>query len=169
MLNIENARPTAQKLFNHLKTFESFCEGQANISPEEFRELNEEISISTVLLLGTRRYEKTPKGRRLFWRSNDQNEYDLGLVRDAKILRDYPGYNARCSLSLGAGKTIESHIIPAPRGKGTLLEVTLEDGSSAIAPNYRMALRNAVLKMHLKSQLNNKRFVNLWNRLWAST
>lgn len=167
MLNVENARPTAQTLLNHIERFESFCNGIEKISPEKFRKLNEELSIGAVFMLGSRRYERTRKGRRLLWRAPDEQEYDLGLTRDAKVIRDYPGYNAKSSISLSAGKIIETHVIPTPRGKGTLLKITLEDGTTSIAPNYRMALRNAVLKRHLNTEFNKMSLIKFWQRIWG--
>lgn len=167
MLNITDARPNAQKLLHQLDAFENFCSGKDALSPHEFRSLNEELSIGTVLMLGSRRYEKTPEGNRLFWKSFDEREYDLGYVRDAKVLRDYPGYNARSSLSLKAGHCLSSEVIPSPRGKGTVYRVVLEDGTEAIAPNYRMAVRNVILKRHLMQQFNTFSLASLWDRVWG--
>lgn len=156
MLNIETARPTAKTLINHIETFEAFCDGKEHLSPQQFRTLNEELSVATVLMIGKRRYQKTTEGKRLYWSTPNGKEHDLGLARDAKIMRDYPGYNARCSISLAGDKEIESVVIPAPRGKGTLMQVTLEDGYSAVAPNYRMAVRNAMLKKHINDKKKNQ-------------
>ncbi len=168
MLDIREEKPKLQKLCKQLELFENFCNGYETISPHEFRSLNEDLSIGTVLMLGTRRYEKTPEGKRLFWRSADEKEYDLGYVRDAKILRDYPGYNAKTSISLSSGRVISSKIIPSPRGKGSVYHVILEDGTEAIAPSYRMAVRNVILKNHLQSQFNKFSLSDLWGRMWGT-
>lgn len=168
MLDIANIRPTAKALMSQLDVFEDFCQGHGSISPQEFLTLNQDLSIGTVLMMGSRRYEKTPEGNRLFWKSMDQREYDLGYVRDAKVLRDYPGYNAQSSLSLRAGQEILSEVIPSPRGKGSFYRVELEDGTEAIAPNYRMAVRNVILKSHLKSQFNKLSLADLWGRVWGN-
>ncbi len=167
MLNIKDARPNVQKLLHQLSAFEDFCMGTDALSPDEFRMLNEDLSVGTVLMIGSRRYEKTSEGSRLYWKSFDQREYDMGYVRDAKVMRDYPGYNAKTSLSLSAGHLISSQIVPSPRGKGTVYRVELEDGTEAIAPNYRMAVRNVILKKHLKSQFNSFSLADLWGRVWG--
>lgn len=167
MLNIRDAKPSVHKLLGQLNAFEDFCLGKEVLSPSEFRSLNEELSVGTVLMIGSRRYEKTSAGNRLFWKSFDQREYDLGYVRDANIVRDYPGYNSKTSISLSSGLTIESQIIPSPRGKGTVYKVILEDGTEAIAPNYRMAVRNVILKSHLTKKFNHFSLSALWARVWG--
>ncbi len=165
LLNLEHARPTAQKILNHIATFEYSCTGQDRLTPEQFREINEELSISAVLLLGMRRYQKTSEGKRIFWKiSSEDEEHDLGFVRDAKVVRDYPGYNCRSSRALAKNIVKSTAIIPSPTGKGTLTEVTLIDGSTAIAPNYRMAVRNAALKMFIQSQYSRFRLDNIFGR-----
>ncbi len=167
MHDIAETKPTAKDLMHRLNSFEAFCNGHDNITPQEFREINEELSVGAVFMIGSHRYEKTPSGRRLLWRSNDQREYDLGYARDAHVMRDYPGYSAKSSRALQAGHDIKSEVIPSPRGKGTVYRVELEDGTSAIAPNYRMAVRNVILKKHLQSQFNRHSLADLWGRVWG--
>lgn len=168
MHDIAETKPKAKDLMDRLNSFEAFCNGHDDISPTEFRAINEELSVGAVLMIGSHRYEKTPEGRRLFWRSNDDCEYDLGYSRDAHVVRDYPGYNAKSSRALQSGYEIKSEIIPSPRGKGTVYRVELEDGTSAIAPNYRMAVRNVILKKHLQSQFNRSSLADLWGRVWGT-
>ncbi len=154
MIDIERANPTAKKILNSLDIFEEFCMGEKHYSPSQFRKINKELSIGAVLMLGKFRYKNGPTGKRIFWKGLDNREHDLGLTHDANIMRDYPGFNAKHSNSLAKDSVIESQIISIPNGKGNFSAVTLEDGSTGIGPNYRIALRNAALKMHLKSGFN---------------
>tara|TARA_R110001592_G_scaffold20926_9_gene84641 strand:+ start:27236 stop:27745 length:510 start_codon:yes stop_codon:yes gene_type:complete len=167
MISIEQARPTVKMLLNHIEAFEAFCMGEQSFSPAKFRELNEELSVGAVLMIGKYRYQKAPEGKHLLWRGLDNREYDLGLVNDANVMRDYPGFHAKRSLSLGNDMVKETKIISAPHGRGNLSMVILEDGSTGIAPNYRMALRNATMKMHLTSKFNYFSLSNIWNKVWG--
>lgn len=166
MFNIENARPTAKKILGHIEEFERFCMGQSKLSPSRFRELNAELSIGSVLMIGKRRYEKNPTGKHLIWRGLDNQEHDLGPIHNTNVMRDYPGFHGKRSLSLGNDMVVESKIIHIPGMRGNLTVVTLQDGSVGIAPDYRMALRNACLKMHLKNTFNTMSLSSLWNSLW---
>ncbi len=162
MINIEAARPNTKQILNNIDVIESFFMGETNFSPSRFREINEELSISAVLTLGKRRYQKDIDGKRLFWLGLDNNEHDMGLVHDAKIKRHYPGFHASSSRSLDGGYISDNSNIPAPNGKGTLSVVTMKDGSRGIGSNYRIALRNAALKMHLKSKFNYFSLADIW-------
>ncbi len=167
MISIEQARPTAKTLLSNLEAFEAFCLGELRFSPAKFRELNEELSVGAVLMIGKRRYERDTDGKRLIWVGFDEREHDLGYVHDANVMRDYPGFHAKRTLSLGKDLVKESEIIPAPSGKGNLSKVTLVDGSVGIAPNYRMALRNAAMKMHLTHKFNEFSLAGLWKKVWG--
>lgn len=168
MLNIENARPTAKKILGHINTFENFCMGKTHYSPTEFREINEELSIGAVLMLGKYRYQKSENGKRLLWQGLDAQEYDMGFTHDAHIMRDYPGFNAKRSRSLEGNMVEDSAVIAGPQGKGNLSIVTMKDGTVGIGPNYKIALRNAALKVHLKSKFNHFSLINLFKSLWGS-
>ncbi len=167
MISLEHARPTAKGLLNHIDTFEAFCMGKCNLTPANFRELNEELSIGAVLMLGKRRYKNDIDGKRLIWTGLDNKEHDLGLVEHANVMRDYPGFHAKRSLSLGNSLVKESEIISSPDSIGNLSIVTMIDGSTAIAPNYRMALRNAAIKMHLSKKFNFLSLSEIWNKVWG--
>ena len=167
MISIEQARPTVKTLLDNVEAFEAFCLGKQKFSPEKFRELNQELSVGAVLMIGKRRYENGPEGKRLIWIGFDEREHDLGYVHDANIMRDYPGFHAKRTLSLGKDLVKESEIIPAPNGNGNLSKVTLVDGSIGIAPNYRMALRNAAMKMHLTNKFNHFSLAGLWQMVWG--
>ncbi len=165
MINIEAARTSTSKILDNIKQIEEFCLGYKKFSPDRFREINEELSIGAVLLLGKRKYQQSPNGKRLLWQGLDNNEYDLGLVHDADVKRRYPGFHASSSRALGGKYVSESKIIKAPDGKGTLSMVIMKDGSKGIGPNYRIALRNAALKMHLKSKFNYFSLSSIWKNI----
>ncbi len=165
MISIEHARPTVKTLLSHIEAFESFCMGEQKFSPAKFRELNEELSVGAVLMIGKYRFQNAPEGKHLYWRGLDDKEYDLGLVNDAKIMRDYPGFHAKRSLSLGNNQVKETKVIDAPNGNGNLSMVILEDGTTGIAPNYRMALRNAAMKKHLTQKFNFLSLAYIWKKV----
>ncbi len=165
MINIETARPTASQMLDNINEIEAFLMGKRKFSPTKFREINADLSVGAVLMLGKRRYEKSAEGRRLFWQGLDEHEHDMGLVHDANITRNYPGFKAKASRSLGGSHVLNNKIITAPNGKGSLSIVTMQDGSEGIGPNYKIALRNAALKMHLKSQFNCLSLASLWNKI----
>ena len=170
MLNIENARPTAEQILLHIEEFEEFCLGQKNLSPTKYREINQELSVGAVLMLGKHKFQRHENGRRLLWKGLDNREYDLGRVDDANVMRDYPGFNAGCSRALGGNKVASTKIINAPHGKkGCLSVVTMTDGTKGIGPNYRIAVRNAALKMHLKSRFNFSAMAgHVWKTVWGT-
>ncbi|MGH1377483.1 MAG: hypothetical protein ACRBB3_01555 [Alphaproteobacteria bacterium] len=168
MLNIENARPTAKKMLGHVDRFESFCMGKISYSPSEFREINEELSIGAVLMLGKHRYQKNDNGRHLLWQGLDEQEYDMGLTHDAHVMRDYPGFNAKKSRSLEGNMVADSTVISGPNGKGNLSVVTMKDGTVGIGPDYKIALRNAALKLHLKSKFNKFSLATMFKSILGS-
>lgn len=168
MLNIETARPTAKKMLCHINKFESFCMGKASYSPSEFREINEEISVGTVLMLGKYRYQRETDGKRLLWQGLDKQEHDMGLTHDAHVMRDYPGFNAKKSRSLEGNMVADSTVISGPNGKGSLSVVTMKDGTVGIGTDYKIALRNAALKVHLKSSFNRFSLATLFKSIWGS-
>lgn len=162
MLALENARPTAKKMLNHIDTFEEFCLGKRNYTPSTFRAINEELSVGAVLLLGKHRFQKERDGNHLMWKGLDQCEHDLGPVHEANVMRDFPGFHKKRSLSLGKSSVKETQIVPHPNGSGNLSIVIMKDGSIGIGPNYRIALRNAALRMHLKARFNFVSLLTLW-------
>ena len=167
MLSIENARPTHKQIQNHLEMFERFCLGETRMTSDKFMEINRELSIGAVLLVGARKYHKDNNQKYLIWRGLDNKEHNLGLVHDANILRDYPGFNAQKSNSLGGHHVKEAKIIASPTGKGNISVVTMADGSTGIGPNYRTALRNAALKMEIKKKFNYLSLSSIWKAVWG--
>ena len=169
MFAIENARPTAKKLLNHIDTFEEFCLGNRSYTPSIFRTINEELSIGAVLMLGKHRFQKEHDGNHLLWKGLDQCEHDLGPVNETNIMRDFPGFHKRRSLSLGKKDIKETQIVPHPHGKGTLSIVIMNDDTIGIGPNFRIALRNAALRMHLKSRFNFAAMLTTWKVPWGNS
>jgi len=161
MLGIENARPTAKKMLNHVDMFEEFCLGKRAYTPSTFRAINEELSVGAVLMLGKHRYQRERDGNHLMWKGLDHREHDLGPINEANVMRDFPGFHRKRSLSLSKDVK-ETQIVPHPNGKGDLSIVIMKDGSIGIGLNYRIALRNAALRMHLKSRFNLASLLTLW-------
>ncbi len=163
MININQLRPTPKQMLNHIDEFEDLCLGKKYYTPSKFREINEELSIGAVLMLGKHRYETSNSGTRLFWRGLDNHEHDMGLTHDVRVMRDYPGFNAKRSKSLNSNSVSDSKVITHPSGKGSISVVTMQDGSKGIGHNYRIALRNATLRMHLKSKCKYDLFTQFLN------
>lgn len=166
MLNIEHARPTAKKILSHVEYFEKYCLGEWDCPPSKFRQINEELSIGTVLLLGRYRYQREKDGTRLFWTGLDLREHDMGLVNDAKIMRDFPGFHAKRTNALGNHLVARSETIRT-KNKKTMCMITMTDGTTAVGLDYRMALRNAALKMQLTAKFNHYSLSSIWNRIWG--
>ena len=89
----------------------------------------------------------------------------MGFLHKTNINRDYPGFNSKRSRALGGNHIKNNEVISSPNGNGNISVVTMKDGSTGIGPNYRIALRNASLKMHLKSQFNYLSLATLWNKI----
>ncbi|MCB1784131.1 MAG: hypothetical protein KDI13_09050 [Alphaproteobacteria bacterium] len=152
----------------YIDEFEQSCMGKKKISPSRFREINAELSIGAVLLIGKHRFYKDNKGKGLLWRGLDGREYDLGLIQYTNIMRDYPGFNATSSLALGKKDVAESKVVDIPGSRHNVSVVTMKDGSTGIGPNYRIALRNAAIKMHIKAHFNRYSILSLWERMWGN-
>jgi hypothetical protein len=167
MLNLEEANPSAKRTLEQIETFENYCRGEKYLSPEKFREINNDLSIGAIFLIGKRRTVIQNNNRHLLWKGPDNHEHDLGRIDDVHVMRDYPGFHASRTNALGGDQVQESRVVENPKSKGTLCEVVMKDGSTGIGPNYRMALRNAALKMHIKKKFNFQSFADLWNGNWG--
>jgi hypothetical protein len=168
MLSIEEIRPRTKTILSYLEQFEKFCLGLEYLHPSKFRDINNELSICAVLMIGKRRFHWQNSTRRLIWIGLDEQEHDLGDPDDMNVMRDYPGFHAARTMALGHDLVKETRFINPAKGNGSVCEVILKDGTHAIAPNYRMALRNASLKMHLKTQFNTMSLSRLWNGIWGN-
>ena len=167
MLWSKNTKSQAETLLARLKDFELFCVGEKHLTPEQFRTLNLQLSVSAVEHIGKLRVENTSDGRHLIWTGVDEREHDLGSAENPDISRDYPGFHRTRSLSMGHDMVEENLVIDAPRRGGQITLIKMKDGTTSVAPNYKMALRNAALKVHLKHQFNRLNQMDLWNRFYG--
>ena len=165
MISLESTRPSSKKILRDIEAFERHCIGENRMTPEEFRTINIELSVGAVLTIGKYRLKKFEEGKRVFWSGPDGHEYDLGFVNDINALRDYPGFHGQRSVALADNKVADSKIVHMASAQGSVSIVTMLDGSVGVGPNYRLALRNAALKMHLKSYFNRISLASLWGRV----
>tara|TARA_B100001989_G_C24535773_1_gene464291 strand:+ start:1093 stop:1602 length:510 start_codon:yes stop_codon:yes gene_type:complete len=165
MLSIDNIRPSTKKILKNIEAFERHCMGESLMSPERFREINMELSVGAVVTIGKYRFRNAGDGKHVFWIGADGEEYDLGYAHDVNVFRDYPGFHGQRSVALAGDKVAESKVIHIAGVKGSVTVVTMLDGSVGVGPNYRMALRNAALKMHLKSYFNRLSLASIWGRI----
>lgn len=166
MFGFQSLQINPEKVLSRLKDFELFCLGKKELSPEQFKELNKELSVSAVLHIGKRSFRKDIDGKHLIWTGMDEREHDLGPVNNLDVVKEYPGFHRTRSLSLGHDRVTENEIMDVPRHHPVTI-VKLADGSTGIAPNYKMALRNAALKMHLKEQFNRKNRMDIWTKFYG--
>jgi hypothetical protein len=164
MFEFLNRKANAERLLSYIEDFELFCMGKKKMSPQEFMELNEELSISAVLSIGSHRFETKDDGRHLIWRGLDGREHDLGLADQVNVLRDYPGFHRTRTLSLAHGLVQNNTTMDVPLQRRQLSVVELKDGSIGIAPNYKLALRNAALRKHVTSEFNRNSSVLFWRQ-----
>lgn len=168
MSNIEYITFNTKKILSQIEEFERYCMGKGNLTPARFRSLNEELSIGAVLNIGKHKYVRNDGVKHLIWRGLDGEEYDLGATHESNIFRDFPGFHGKRSLALGETLVKENTTIKIAGMRGNLSVVTMEDGSVGIGPNYRMALRNASLKMHLNAKFNKVSLATFWKRIWGN-
>ena len=162
MFGFQFSKIKPEKVLKKLKDFEQSCLGEKSISPENFNELNEELSISTVLHIGKRNVRHKKDGKHLIWQGLDGQEHDLGLFDQLEISRTGPGYHKSCSQSLGGEAVADTDTMRLPFSKKQVTIVKMHDGTEGVGPNYRIALRNAALKMHLRAQFEKANKRNIW-------
>lgn len=150
MFGLQSLQINPKKVLSKLQEFENFCLGKKALSPDEFKTLNMELSVGSVLHIGKRRFHKDLDGKHLLWTGLDDREYDLGPVHKLNVMHKCPGFNRASTMSLGNNLVRDNQTIEIPTLKKQISVVRLEDGSVGIGPNYKLALRNAALKMHLK-------------------
>lgn len=167
MSNLEFTGLNTQKLMHNIEAFEQFCMGKNIITPAQFREINEELSIGAVFMIGKHRYVRNGGSKHLIWKGLDGEEHDLGALHQTNIMRDFPGFHARRSMALAGDLVQDSKVFKIEGVRSSMTCVVLKDGTEGIGPNYRMALRNAALKAHLKSRFNMASLSSLWNSLFG--
>jgi len=149
MFGLQSLQINPKKVLSKLKEFEDFCLGREQLSPEEFKSLNIELSMGAVFHIGKRRFIKECDGKHLLWTGLDDREYDLGPVHKMDVMHDCPGFHRSSTMSLGNNLVKNNEVMEIPQLKKQVSIVRLNDGSVGIGPNYKLALRNASLKMHL--------------------
>lgn len=151
MLELQTLQTSPKKILNKLKDFENFCLGTINLSPEEFKKLNMELSIGAIFHIGKRRFLKNEDGKHLLWTGLDKQEYDLGPIHKLNIFRTGPGFHRGSTFSLDNDSVTKNEIMEIPGLKKQISIVTLKNGSVGVGPNYKIALRNAAIKSQLKN------------------
>lgn len=168
MFSIDSARPAPETLLQYLESFEEFCRGGLNMTPQSFREINHELSIGAVMHIGKHRFKVSDNNMHLYWQGLDEREHDLGPVHNANIIRDYPGFHKSRTHALGHEDVVSDSIEKVKGRRGTYTVVTLKDGTEGVGPNYNLALRNAALKLVLKSAFNRASLFSYWTRFWGN-
>jgi hypothetical protein len=158
-----------EKVLRRLKDFELFCLGEKQMTPEHFQTLNEELSMSAVLHIGSRYYRKDIDGKHLIWRGHDSREHDLGRIDDLKIRNKGPGFHRITTNALAGDHVKKTDVIDLPKSNHHQITVVeLKDGTNGIGPNYKTALRNAALKMHLKCAFEKANKSDVWKRYYGN-
>jgi hypothetical protein len=154
----------SEKLMERLAEFEEFCMGRRVLSPERFMDINKELSLGTLQYVGRHHLQRQTDGDHLIWVDNTQRPHDLGLADDLDILHQCPGFHRGRTLALAPESDILStDIIHVALRKAHMTTVTLKDGVEGIGPDFKVALRNAVLKRQLTSQFNKARGFSFWS------
>ena len=167
MMDINSLRVKASEVKAFLEDFEQFCLGRKHLSPQQFSALNEELSLSAVLNIGSNRLEKKEDGNHLIWVAPDASEHDLGALENIN-LRDYPGFHRTRSLSLGQSDVEMNDLVHVPNADRHITMVKMKDGSVGYGPNYKLALRNAALKMHLKREFKKANPLHFWKLFYGN-
>ncbi|MGB0719668.1 MAG: hypothetical protein ACPGRX_04295 [Bdellovibrionales bacterium] len=167
MFAFQSLQVNPKKVLKKLHDFELFCLGEKALSPAEFQTLNQELSIGAVLHIGKRRYSKHPDGKHLIWNGLDKREHDLGPVHKIDVMKHYPGFHKSSSLALGHDQVADNERLDIPKSHRSVSVVTMKDGSIGVGPNYHMALRNAALKMHLKTSFKKSNPDDAWKKVYA--
>lgn len=156
-------------LLSSLEEFEGFCLGKKRLTPEEVQELNEQLSLGAIIHVGKYRFQKIENETHLFWVSpDDRTEHNLGPVDKLNVMRDCPGFHRARSLALGQSHVETSGQVPDANGYSHVSMVKMKDGSTGYGPNYKMALRNAALKMHLKGAFKRANPGGIWKLFYGN-
>jgi hypothetical protein len=161
-------KTSADKILNILEEFEQFCLGKRSMSPENFMDINQELSLNAVLYIGHTRTEAHTDGPHLIWQAPDRSEHDLGPVDNLNVLRDCPGFHRSRSLSLAQQDVIANELVHVPSTDRNITAVKLKDGTIGYGTDYKIALRNAALRMKLKNSFNKANPPNLWKMFYGN-
>ncbi|MCB9983405.1 MAG: hypothetical protein H6861_07015 [Rhodospirillales bacterium] len=168
MFGFQSLRMKPEKVLRRLKDFELFCLGEKRLSPEDFKTLNEDLSLSAILHIGKCHFRKDIDGKHLIWQGHDHREHDLGPIDNINVMQDCPGYNRTRTLALAGDQVLESDVINIPPYRKQITIVKMKDGTTGVGPNYKMALRNAALKMHLKCAFEKANRADIWKRYYGN-
>lgn len=157
-----------KKVLSKLQEFENFCLGKKRLTPEEFKALNIELSMGSVFHIGKRRFLKELDGKHLLWTGLDGREHDLGPLHKLNVMQQCPGFNRTLTRSLDNNIVKDNDTLEIPHLKKQVSIVRLKDGSVGVGPNYKLALRNAALKMHLKKSFMLSNPPDAWKEFYGN-
>ncbi len=167
MFGLWSSKIPPKKVFHLLKEFEAYCLGEKYLIPEDFRTLNEELSLGAVMHIGKHKFLDREDGRHLIWIDPQHQSHDLGPVNELNIMREYPGFHRYRSLALGHDLVEKCEVIDSNRSTPITM-VKMVDGTVAFGTNYRIALRNAALKMHLKKSFLRANPATSWKNVYGN-
>lgn len=168
MFELQALHIAPKKVLHKLNEFEQFCLGKIPMSPEEFKELNKQLCIGAILHIGKRGYNKQEDGKHLIWTGPDNKKHDLGPVHKLDVMRKGPGFHRSSTNSLDNATVIENKQLEIPHLKKQISVVELKDGSIGVGPNYKVALRNAALKMYLKKAFKMSNPPDAWKEHYGN-
>lgn len=168
MFELQSLQLNPKKVLRKLNDFENFCLGSLNLSPKQFTELNKDLSISAVLHIGKRRFLKSLDGKHLLWTGLDDREYDLGPIHKLNIFNFGPGFHRGTTMSLGNNLVTHNETLEIPHLKKQVSVVKLKNGSVGVGPNYKVALRNAAIKMHLSNRFKQANPPDAWKEHYGN-
>jgi len=170
MLGLHSFDIEKSDILAHIENFEGFCLGKRAMTPDEVQKINEALSLGAIMHVGKYRFQKDENNEtHLLWVSPDKQEHDLGPLDKVNVMRDCPGFHRGRSLALGHQHVETSGQVHVPAMQTHVSIVKMKDGSTGYGPNYKVALRNAALKMHLKSAFATANPSGIWKMFynWA--
>jgi hypothetical protein len=72
------------------------------------------------------------------------------------------GFNKVRTLACAKEEICETEIVAIPHSRHYMTRVKFKDGTQGIGPDFKIAMRNAVLKKELKSQFKKAAGFSLW-------
>lgn len=167
MLGLHSFDMDKKQILGNIEEFEKFCLGKRRMSPEELRNLNEELSLGAIVFVGKHRFDKRGDDTHLLWTAPDKMEHDLGPIEKLNV-RDCPGFHRTRSLALGHELVETASQIAVPTTGNNISVVKMKDGTVAYGLDYKMALRNAALKMRLKSAFARANPSGIWKIFYGN-
>jgi hypothetical protein len=165
MFGYETPKIDPKKVLSLLEEYEAFCLGTKHLTPQQVKSVNEALSLGAMVHVGTCYFARQGDGRHMIWRAPDGTKHDLGVVEKINVFQDCPGFHRSRSLSLGEVHVESTAILDVPQSHKTISIVRMKDGSEGFGANYRLALRNAALKMHIKRSFNRISLSSLWKSI----